>query len=1186
MKINNRLAKISLYTLIIVGITTTLASIVSAHTTIPTAPTTSCGSLDSLDLSTHATNQVDSRLTGKASSTDWTIFTTRGTGSGTTYVRNTNVWTNGGSSSIDWTGISPYNTSGGYHMPGTLISPRHVLMAAHYAASVGSKMYFVDNDNVVYERTLMAAQNVPGEDDVQIGVLDSDLPDSVTYYPIMSSENLKTFLTRFVNETATVPIVSFDQEKKAIVRSLFSLTGFGGVLWHTTFITGSSSSNIFMHGSAERSMFSESIVSGDSGNPNFILIDGQAVLLGDHHGTNWFVNLGFDISAVNTVMTSLGGGYQVSQYTPGTCFTNYAPQNNVPTFDYSYTNILTVNQYNFSSTTVLRTYTATDADIGQTKTYTLDALTSRLTSGSLVPTDYFSIDSSTGELTQKNHINTSVYGQTLDLTVKVTDNGTYSASSTITSMVAVYDTDGSVAISPASQYISTSTNQTAVRAITVTDSGDVFMAPNTGQLSFRELSYINIGNIVKMGNDGLIDTTFVNNQGIGASSTVSGGILIYDIYQDSEAGLILSGSFSQFNDATSSRIARLNADGTFDTAFASNTGSGLAGGIILRSLPFGNKIMSLSSFPSTTFNGNAVSRLMMLNSDGTFDASFSAAAGTSLSGINSNSFDFIKYSDTQAIVASNFTSYNGTTAGRLARINIDGTLDTAFNTAIGTGLNSTARALAKMSDGRILVGGLFTSFNGQSVPFMVMLNSDGTLNTSFMTNIGTGPNSSSNLVFSVQSDDKIVVGGAFTSFNGTSTPSSLIRLNSDGTIDSTFTAGLGLGYGGASVNVINLKSFSDDRLAVYGNYETYNDSTTLYGFHVLETTTPAIVSNLSISNSTDSGQYSNDNITKDAVLSFNGSGTPSSVVYLENDGTTFATTTVDLDGSWSTSASLSEGSKSITAFETLSVLNTATSTDGNALSLTIDRTAPALSESRSANTDKLYLEFTENIATSSGTSTLDWVVYQNNTYIPVYGVAYIGSTVYLSLDVNLLPGVAVTVTYRGTSLKDVAGNKVGAFNFVSVTNNTLSGPSVAAVQAGGGSSGGGGGGVAVILTVPKNTSSTTTTVSTAAVSNTIDSSKVPIANVSFKYKINKDVISIKFRNITLGSTGVDVQELQKFLNNNGYAVSTTGVGSKGKESRYFGAKTKEALARLQKAVGITPAVGYFGPVTKKYILSH
>jgi hypothetical protein len=73
------------------------------------------------------------------------------------------------------------------------------------------------------------------------------------------------------------------------------------------------------------------------------------------------------------------------------------------------------------------------------------------------------------------------------------------------------------------------------------------------------------------------------------------------------------------------------------------------------------------------------------------------------------------------------------------------------------------------------------------------------------------------------------------------------------------------------------------------------------------------------------------------------------------------------------------------------------------------------------------------------------------------------------------------------------------------------------------------------------------------------------------------------RNLRLGMTGDDVKALQQYLNNNGYPISQSGIGSRGNEINYFGVRTKLALIKFQKAHNILPATGYFGPITRKVI---
>ena len=76
------------------------------------------------------------------------------------------------------------------------------------------------------------------------------------------------------------------------------------------------------------------------------------------------------------------------------------------------------------------------------------------------------------------------------------------------------------------------------------------------------------------------------------------------------------------------------------------------------------------------------------------------------------------------------------------------------------------------------------------------------------------------------------------------------------------------------------------------------------------------------------------------------------------------------------------------------------------------------------------------------------------------------------------------------------------------------------------------------------------------------------------------------RDVQVGSKGDDVKSLQMYLNARGFSVAAKGVGSPGKETTTFGSATRAALLKFQKAVGITPATGYFGPKTRAYIATH
>ncbi|HEX4104483.1 MAG TPA: peptidoglycan-binding protein, partial [Candidatus Paceibacterota bacterium] len=164
-----------------------------------------------------------------------------------------------------------------------------------------------------------------------------------------------------------------------------------------------------------------------------------------------------------------------------------------------------------------------------------------------------------------------------------------------------------------------------------------------------------------------------------------------------------------------------------------------------------------------------------------------------------------------------------------------------------------------------------------------------------------------------------------------------------------------------------------------------------------------------------------------------------------------------------------------------------------------------------------------------------------------------------------------------------------------LTNNSSGGGGGGTVTSGGGG-GGGGGGSAVNYTFPTAVSTSTpgTASSTSIASMTTAQLEALIAQLEAQLQEleaelgNAQSTPVFARNLTLGSFGLDVKALQQYLNAHGFPVNTVPgyAGSLGYETEYFGAKTQEALAALQVNVGITPDVGYFGPITRAYVEGH
>ena len=303
----------------------------------------------------------------------------------------------------------------------------------------------------------------------------------------------------------------------------------------------------------------------------------------------------------------------------------------------------------------------------------------------------------------------------------------------------------------------------------------------------------------RLNSDGTLDTTF--NLGTGFNGSVR------KIIPQSNGKMVIGGSFTSYNGIAKNSMARLNSDGTLDNSLDSGTGANES--IYSITVKTNGKILTGGNF--TTFNTALIGRLAQLNEDGTIDTTFLNPGGFG-SGSNQSIDRMALQADGKILITGEYiTSYNGILRKRLARLNSDGTLDTTFNP--GTGPSSTVYTIATQNDGKILIGGRFGNYNGISRNGIARLNTDGTLDTTF--NIGTGVN---NNIYSiaVQNDGKILISGLFTSFNGVSR-NRFARLNTDGTLDTAFDPGVG------PDNVIySIVTQADGQIIIAGNFKKYN----------------------------------------------------------------------------------------------------------------------------------------------------------------------------------------------------------------------------------------------------------------------------------------------------------------------------------------------------------------------------
>lgn len=216
----------------------------------------------------------------------------------------------------------------------------------------------------------------------------------------------------------------------------------------------------------------------------------------------------------------------------------------------------------------------------------------------------------------------------------------------------------------------------------------------------------------------------------------------------------------------------------------------------------------------TSYDSVSKGYIVKLKENGDVDTSFAP-----LSGFNANSFStqsILVLPDGKVMASGNFTSYDGVSANRIIRLTSGGTIDTSFSA--GTGFNNLTSALAYTNDGKIVVGGSFSSYNGDIVTRnrIIRLNTDGTIDNSLVT--GTGFNSVTNSIV-INSDNSMYVGGYFTSYAGVAA-NKIIKLSSNGAIDTSFDYGSGLNSVGNQP--VGLISDGADGIYIYGYFTTYS----------------------------------------------------------------------------------------------------------------------------------------------------------------------------------------------------------------------------------------------------------------------------------------------------------------------------------------------------------------------------
>lgn len=316
---------------------------------------------------------------------------------------------------------------------------------------------------------------------------------------------------------------------------------------------------------------------------------------------------------------------------------------------------------------------------------------------------------------------------------------------------------------------------------------------------------VNVNRLARLlGTDGTLDTGFNTGANVGLSSFATG------IVEQPDGKIVIGGDFTAARGVTKNRIARLEADGSLDTGFNVGGTVGVGAAIQFLVLQPDGKIVIGGDF--TAARGTTRNRIARLNADGSLDT-FNPNA-------NAQVYALALQPDGQVIVGGIFTSIGGATRNGIARVSATGALDTGFNVGgtIGVGGGTPiVRAASIQSDGKVIIAGQFTTVRGTARNRIARLNVDGTLDATFDAS-GVGAD---NTVFALalQPDGKVVIGGNFTTVLGV-TQNGIARLNADGSLDTGFNTGATPGIAGGTALISRLVIQPDDMIVAAGNFLT------------------------------------------------------------------------------------------------------------------------------------------------------------------------------------------------------------------------------------------------------------------------------------------------------------------------------------------------------------------------------
>jgi uncharacterized delta-60 repeat protein len=353
-----------------------------------------------------------------------------------------------------------------------------------------------------------------------------------------------------------------------------------------------------------------------------------------------------------------------------------------------------------------------------------------------------------------------------------------------------------------------------------------------------------INRVTRINHDGTLDGSFEKGEKNGTNTAVLAAAFL----PDAGNKYLVAGAFNNYQGVGYvNSIALLNNNGTLaaDKIFSPSgkdiTVSALKGGVSgqvngLHPLPDGKILLTgifrfyvqpnyhlTSSYgqDSVHLDSIQVNGLLRLTADGGLDSTYNydLAKHMGKEGPNGYITNSILLPDGKLLVTGMFTKYNGQAANNIARLNPDGSLDPSFTP--GSGADLSISEVARQPDGKFILAGAFNNYNGQKVPHVVRINENGTVDPGF--NVGEGTDGYVYTI-GIMPGGEVILCGTFNQFNGLQR-NNIIVLNANGSVHPGYNSNGGVTLNSNAVSGAVTKVIPQDgerSILMVGSFTKYD----------------------------------------------------------------------------------------------------------------------------------------------------------------------------------------------------------------------------------------------------------------------------------------------------------------------------------------------------------------------------